>query len=43
MIEQTTISGVTPARGIESINRTQEGKLLPPFPEVNRTQYTILG
>ena len=43
MIEQTTISGVTPARGIESINRTQEGKLLPLFPEVNRTQYTILG
>ena len=43
MIEQTTISGVTPDLGIESINRTQEGKLLLLFPEVNRTQYKILG
>ena len=43
MIEQTTISGVTPDLGIESINRTQEGKSLPLFPEVNSTQYTILG
>ena len=43
MIEQSTISGVTTALGIESINRTQEGKLLLLFPKVNRTQYTILG